>query len=174
MHASRKRDGGLVRRGGDTSQRTHLWMMLCCSCRQLPMSFAAIRLEAVISLLLFLKIDLFLILYLLLLLCFLYEILHRYLFQHHAETENALLHSEPNHPLCRHLLPLRSRLLPASWFRRKSGTLHFYSPLANHVLSSHLRNQSVSFHFLNYYKNLINYEDWENLQVIKPGYNIRL
>ena len=68
---------------------------------------------------------------------------YRYLLQHHAETQDALLHGQLDHSLRRHFLPLHPGLLPAGRFRRESGPLHQHPPVADHVLPPHLGDHPV-------------------------------
>ncbi|GFV88431.1 acetylcholine receptor subunit alpha-like 1 [Trichonephila clavipes] len=54
--------------------------------------------------------------------------------QHYPAPENPLLHRQPHHPLCVHLLSLGPRLLPAFGLGRKSVPLHLHRPLPGGVL----------------------------------------
>ena len=60
--------------------------------------------------------------------------LPRHLLQHHVEAQDALLHGQFDHPVRRHFLSLRARLLPAGRFRREDVPLCLHPPLPHCVL----------------------------------------
>lgn len=74
-------------------------------------------------------------------------VLRRALSRHHLQPndkkENALLHSEPDHPVRRHLVPVRARVLPAQRFWREDLALHLHLALAHCVLLATGRNHSA-------------------------------
>lgn len=53
--------------------------------------------------------------------------------QHHAAQEDALLHRQPDHPLCGHLVPLGVGVLPSFRLRREGLPLHL-DPALSHCL----------------------------------------
>lgn len=54
--------------------------------------------------------------------------------QHNPAQEDALLYGQFNHPLRRHLLPLRSSLLPALRLRGEGLAVYIHPPLSHRLL----------------------------------------
>lgn len=78
-------------------------------------------------------------------LCGLLDGFFRYIFQHHPEAEDAVLHGQPDYPMRGHLLPVGLSFLLASWFRGEDRPLHQHPSVADHVLLADIGNYTFDF-----------------------------
>lgn len=67
----------------------------------------------------------------------------RYFLQHYVAPENPFLHSQPDHSVRRHFVPVGARLLFAQRFGREDLTLYQHFAVVDCVLPASGRNHSA-------------------------------
>lgn len=66
--------------------------------------------------------------------------LFRYILQHNASEKDSFLYCELDHPLCRHLVLVRSGILPPGGLRGENRFVHLDTPVADDVLPPDIGN----------------------------------